>query len=727
MATKAAGPDGNLATTEDNVNHRIAVVGFASQSGYGNNTELLSISGTNSGTVGVAYNNITPQNLLDVVQDMDTTAGQTMVTNAINALAARGATEVDLGMDMAERILNANPVPPEQERNRVVVVFTDGSPTRSDGFEKDVAEEAISIAENIKNAGTTVYSVGIFDGADATSPGTEPSGDLPPNSSNLPAASNWFMQNLSSNNAPFRIPLYLSAADAETLNNIFQQIAEQIEEGGTTVTLGSETIIKDIIAPSFALPDGATANDITLETWKYNGPDYGAANAWTKNPDAMGATAVLGSTNPGDPTTTNNQLDVTGFNYSENWAGPVMEDGAITGYRGHKLVIKFTVRPRPGFLGGNQVFTNTSAGVYENAEATEPVLTFDRPTVDVPIQTINITTPSENKNVYLLQGVPATDIHGGVSVTIGTVSLNLDPAAVNWGLQPWQNEYVDVSVVYKDANGDPIPPEGLQNVTEDTHYSVTVTVEPKAAGTVPGAGVTQTGNVSLNVFKPELTFKDGSVYYGATAPTDSDYAASLTSTLWKHNGVLSTDVTMVGTAPVLALTYTPEPGKIVDGKVNTKQDIAVDATVKIGATDVTTHTTFLHTACDPPCGWNVENPDGSPAFLLHVQTCSLTITKTGGAADESYVFDVFKDGVKYSEVSIWGNGSETLYELPVGSYTIAENTGWSWRYSANNGGTATLTAVNPNGSITCSNTKTKYSWLNGFSEIVRNIFAPIEE
>lgn len=722
VATKAAGTDGALGT-DDDVNHRVAVVGFASQSGYGNNTELLSIAGTNSGNVGVAYDNISSQNLENVLQDMDTAAGQTMVTAAVNALAAQGATRVDLGMDMAQRILNANPVPGGETRNRVVVVFTDGAPTSYDGFKKQVANDAISTANGIKGAGATVYAVGVFSGADATSPGTEPSGDLPEGDQRIPAASNWFMQNLSSNNGTPRSPsYYLSAADAATLNNIFQQISEQIEEGGTETTLGAATVIRDIISPYFTLPAGATADDITLETWQYNGPSYDASGAWSKNPDAMGATAVLGGTN-------NNQLSITGFDFCGNYAGSVTQGGNVT-YRGHKLVIKFTVEPRPGFLGGNGVGTNTSAGVYEDAEATEPVLTFDQPEVDVDIPDITITTPSETKNVYLLQDISPQNYFAGVSVTIGGVSLNLDPNAVNWGLEPWQSEYIDISVTYADAGGNPIEPEDLQDITEDTSYSVTVTVEPNKEGTEPGTGYTQTGSAAFNVFKPELTFADLAVYYGGDAPADTGYAAALTGTLWKRNGVLSTEVVMTGTAPDLALTYTPEAGKIAGGKVNTKQDIMVDAAVKIGETDVTGHTMFLHTACDPAsaCSWNEVAPsplDGSPAFLLHVNTCTLTVTKAGGADDASYVFDVYKDGTKYSEATIWGNGSETLYELPVGVYTIQENTGWSWRYSANyDCGTdgLTLNAVSPTGSITCTNSPNgKNCWLNGYSEVACNI------
>ena len=74
-------------------------------------------------------------------------------------------------------------------------------------------------------------------------------------------------------------------------------------------------------------------------------------------------------------------------------------------------------------------------------------------------------------------------------------------------------------------------------------------------------------------------------------------------------------------------------------------------------------------------------------------------------------------------MTIWGNGTEELVELPVGTYTIQENTGWSWRYNADNGTGVTLSAEAPAGEITCTNTANgKIYWLNGFSQVVRNIF-----
>ncbi len=149
---------------------------------------------------------------------MDTSAGQAMVSNAIGALAANGATQTNLGLDMAQRILSANPVQPNETRYRVVIVFTDGAPTSFDGFEKAAANDAITHAGAIKTAGATVYTIGIFPGANAASAGTEPKGDLGQNSSSLNSACNWFMQQVSSNNGAPRTPsYYLSAADTGAL------------------------------------------------------------------------------------------------------------------------------------------------------------------------------------------------------------------------------------------------------------------------------------------------------------------------------------------------------------------------------------------------------------------------------------------------------------------------------------------------------------------------------
>lgn len=715
VAAKAAGTDGDISTPADNVNHRIAVVGFASGQYYNGTNYNYGNTEVFVGSNQYKYGSAAQGQYGNAFQDMNTSTGVGNVSASIGTLSADGGTLTNLGLEMGNGIFGANPIAEGEKRNRVVIVFSDGVPGWS-GYDSNTANSAITQAETAKNTyGATVYSIGIFPGADATSAGNQ--------NGNETEKANWFMQQVSSNNGTPQSPsYYLSAADAGTLNSIFQQISDQIETGGTTSTLTSDAVVKDIISPQFTLPAGTTAANITVETYACTGKNANDDYTWSNNNSTMGATASIS----GD------QVNVTGFNFSENYVGTVTENGNTT-YRGHKLVISFKVQPKAGFLGGNEVYTNTSAGIYENNTAENPLLTFDRPTVNVPIQDVTVT--AKDKNVYLKGEVTAEQLKNGATVKVGGVALDLSKASDTtkpWGLEHWQTEYVDITVTVKDKDGNAIPADGLKALTDDTTYTIKVTVTPKTTGSTGSAGTPATEKFGENtpaaniyVFKPELTFKDSTAYYGETVPANNDYSSNYVanSEKWKNGGKYSTDdgVQMIGTKPTLDITYTPDESKLEGGKY-TKQDVPVSATVKIGTENVNEHTTFVHQDCTTACGWENPATPGTPAFLIHIQTCTLSITKQGGADNESYVFDVLKDGEKYSEVTVWGNSTETLVELPIGTYTISENAGWSWRYSANNGGSAALTAQNPTGSITCVNTKNNNQWLNGFSEVVRNIF-----
>lgn len=704
VAAKAAGEDGDINAPADNVNHRIAVVGFASGQRYNgtnynyNNTEVF--VGSNQYSYGTAaqgqYGN--------AFQNMNTSTGVGNVSASIEALSADGGTLTNLGLEMGNGIFGANPIAEGEKRNRVVIVFSDGVPGWS-GYDSDTANSAIAQAGTAKNTyGATVYTIGIFPGADATSAGNQ--------NGNETEKANWFMQRVSSNTQYPQSPsYYLSAADAGTLNSIFQQISNQIETGGAETTLGSETVVKDIISPYFTLPAGTTASGIRIDTYACTGKD-GNTYTWSGTSGGpSGATATV----DGD------QVSVTGFDFSENWCGTETDAQGNSTVRGNKLVISFEVSPKSGFLGGNEVITNASAGIYENGSAQTPVMTFEQPKVNVPIQDVTVT--ATDKNVYLKGEVTAEQLKDGAEISVGDVKLDLTKD--NYGLEYWQTEYVDITITVKNKDGNVIS-DKLDNLTDDTTYTVEVTVAPKTVGTsTPAKGDAATAKTGVNdpaaniyVFKPELTFKDSTAYYGESVPANNNYSGNkVGSETWKHGDTVSTDVTMLGTKPTLDISYTPDESKLESGKY-TKQDVPVAATVKIGTENVNEHTTFVHQDCT---GKTCALPEGYH-FWIHIQTCTLNITKQGGADDESYVFDVFKDDVKYSEVTVWGNGTETLVELPIGTYTISENTGWSWRYSANNGGSAALTTQNPTGSITCVNTKNNNQWLNGFSEVVRNIF-----
>lgn len=761
--------NGDLSTTEDDINHRIAIVGFSSYDYH--NTELLTGSTLTEQSISQSgtsyypqekeingpnyYHGITTDQYANALQNMNTTSGVENVNAAIKAITAHGGTQIQTGIEMANNIFKNNPIPENEKRNRVVIVFTDGAPGDKGDWanaSREVANSAIDEAYKSKHTyDATVYSVGIFDGADASNPGALPSYTSSGNISDAQktANSNRFMHLLSSNYLDAKSMLdedkgdlnpklkvdesyYLSAGDSDSLNDIFKKISDQIESGGSSTTLGEETVIKDIISPQFKLPEGATTSNITLETSACTGIDENGEYTWSNNLNNMGATASI----------IDNEISVTGFDFSANYVGTVTQNGVQT-YRGNKLVISFDVVPKPGFLGGNNVFTNTSASVYENADATDPVLIFERPQVNVPINDVTVTTT--NKNVYLYNGITKDEVLSGSAVKCGNVALNIFED--NFGLQSWQTEYVDIDVVVSDGNGNKIT--NITNLSEDQVYTVSVLVKPKSGGAgadgSPAVAKSKNSNVVVNVFKPVVTFKDTHVFYGEAVPNTDNYSTeNYVSTTWQHgsspNVVKDTEVTMLGTAPTLNFEYTPDSKKFVDGKINSKEDIGVDVATKINGLDITQYVTYDHKKCE-----GKTCPKENFEFLLHVDTGILTINKIDGTQGEPYVFTVLKDGTKYTETTIVcdsdGKGTATIKELPAGNYTVVEDTNWSWRYkevtdnSGNKKGpTVTYDGSNESASIKSgkttanadvTNKKTFEYWLNGFSDVVRNVFGQL--
>lgn len=697
VAERAAGPDKNINTTEDNVNHRIAVVGYASRKDSNKewkNTEVF------IGETQYNYSKNAKDYYGSAFQDMRTSKGKANVEASINAFDADGATYTNYGLEMANGIFDAYPIPTEETRNRVVVLFTDGYPGRNaDDFDEDAAQKALEQATIAKGKGVSVYAVGIFSGADATNAGSQ--------EGNNTQKANWFMQNVSSNNgtppAAGASSFYLSASDSATLNSIFKQISSNIPSGGSATTLGSDAVVKDIISPYFTLPADATTNDIDIKTYKCTKVD-GGKYEWSntgETPSDVSA-KIKGDT-----------VSVTGFDFSENWCGEEKTNG-VTKYRGNKLVITFTVQPKDGFLGGNGVPTNTSAGIYESANAKDPVKTFPIPYVNVPIQPVTVT--AVDKNVYLMGNVTAEQLKDGATAKCGDVGLDLtkaNDADKPYGLEKWQTKFVKITTT--------VTPNGVENLTDDAEYTFTATVAPEPAklpagvtaeGT-PATAQTKSATGKINVFTPELTFKDTAAYYGDAEPT---YTGNLveSATKWTHNGTAAVPATMIGDAPKLTCEYTPETGKIVGGKINTPNDFGVKATVKIGDTNVTTHTTFVHTNCT---GKTCTLPEGYQ-FLIHVKTCTLTVKKVvEGSADagQRFIFKVTSPNGFDQTVVVGAGQSVTITGLKVGEYKVIEDTAWSWRYEAQGGQekTATLSAGQNNDTktVTVTNTRDKNQWV----------------
>ena len=88
------------------------------------------------------------------------------LTNAIDNLTMTpsGATNVGKGMTKTDALMDNAPT--GQNRQKTVIVFTDGVPTTESDFDTDVANKAISAAKDMKDVDVTIYTVGIFNGAD---------------------------------------------------------------------------------------------------------------------------------------------------------------------------------------------------------------------------------------------------------------------------------------------------------------------------------------------------------------------------------------------------------------------------------------------------------------------------------------------------------------------------------------------------------------------------------
>lgn len=357
---------------KDKVDHRIAMVGFASDNDHGNNTEILSVPGTNSSvpggntTVGVKYQQDSASYkdaTTKAFQQVSTGEGSKILNSAIDALDANGATRADLGMTMAKDVLNANSSGNDSKRKQLVIMFTDGTPTNESDFSWSVANSAIGKSKSLKDGGTTVYTIGVFEGANPELHLLSSNENKYMNyvSSNYPQATSFLNHGTGGNNG-----YYLAASSADGLNKIFKSISNKVTTSSTTVTLGKEAVMKDILSDDFTLPDGYNAEDkISISTVPGT-----IANG---NPIVWGTESK--PENIKVTTAKDNTIGVTGFDYSKEYIAP--------GHDGKKLVVTIRgVIPKDSAATGKKVYTNNKAsGIYAEDDAKEPAVEFPRPQV----------------------------------------------------------------------------------------------------------------------------------------------------------------------------------------------------------------------------------------------------------------------------------------------------------------------------------------------------------
>lgn len=220
----------NEGVSDANQQHRVAVVKFA-----GNGTERSGNDTYWSG--GYKYNY--SQRMLGLTAC--TQDGKGTITSRINAIKPAGATRADEGMSQAKKALDDNPRPGAKT---VVVFFTDGTPTTSNEFSESVANRAVSTAKALKDGGTTIYTVGIQNGAnpsvDPDSWGaTDENKFLHAVSSNYPAATEYDELGARATGSDF----YKTATNADDLKDVFSGISQDIVSAAghpTDVVEGAE-------------------------------------------------------------------------------------------------------------------------------------------------------------------------------------------------------------------------------------------------------------------------------------------------------------------------------------------------------------------------------------------------------------------------------------------------------------------------------------------------------
>jgi len=526
---------------------------------------------------------------------------------------------------------------------------------------------------------------------------------------------------------------FITTDDASKLSGIFDTINQNI--GEVSASLATSTVLKDIVTPYFALPeiplDGTAADVIKVYTMDYNGTNFVES---TKTDITEDVTVTM------DPST--RSISVTGYNYNDNFI-TTEGRGTNNSFHGRKLIVEFEIGMLDGFLGGNNVPTNErESGIYieDDEGGYEKIEDFDVPEVDV--ETGANVTSKDRINSYFgvdfLQAITLNSLKGTFDVGLGNVKLDL--SADNYGLDKDMSNFVTVdTALYVEDPSNPgtyIKTEKLTNVTEDVKYKLMVTVTPKDTdGDCKAVSDEAFGEIS--VFYPVLTFQDSQAFgYGEKMPGTQELASCWLKdrTVWKNKQDVvagstlgdGTKVEMISDVPELDVEMTGPTGM----STLPKTDVPMNAQVtKINGNEgnFDKYVTFQWEKCTPECGKDIKPHFGEAEeaeFYLHPQTCQLTVKKANGETETPHVFDVYRNGEKYTQLSITGNGEETIYELPVGAYTISEKTDWSWRsrnpvYSPV---AVNLSVKQKTGELTCTNSFDENKWLNGYSEVIPNVF-----
>lgn len=401
--------DENAKITDQSQQNRIALVKFAgtASDNVGNDTYW-------DYRWGQRYNNS------QIVTNL--TSNLNGLTSTVDSLNAAGATQADYGFQKARVALqNAR-----TDAKKVIIFFTDGQPTSSNEFEKSVANEAVRNAKAFKDAGATVYSIGVFGDANPNNTSTNWNNRfnayMHAVSSNYPNATAWNRLSNRADNSSY----YKAATDADQLNNIFESIRQEI----TKTAEYADVTIHDKLSSWVVSSDGASANGKPAG-FTYTKTQHGQTTAWAGAPEAT----VAADGTVSWPVTSNGGKLEDGVTYTVSFNVKPTQAAFDEAVKNHKDDASasgdnnFYTNDNPSATVGYRTVVTSSQGGTTTSDP-QTALYPQKPTITLPVSRITVTkTWSDGSENHADDSVQVQLKQDGRDYANGSATLN---AAGNW-------------------------------------------------------------------------------------------------------------------------------------------------------------------------------------------------------------------------------------------------------------------------------------------------------
>lgn len=402
----------NAKITDRSQRNRIALVKFAGEESpeVGNDTDWQ----------GYNYTQIV-SNLTDEVSGL---------TNTVKGLSASGATSADYAFNRAQAALTYQP---RANAKKVVIFFTDGEPNHGSGFDPTVAATAVNKAKSLKDAGTTIYSIGVVSGANPGDTSSNLNKYMHGISSNYPnatATEDWWghasWNNLNLGDRAENSSYYKAATDADQLNNIFESIYQEI----TKTAEYADVTIHDKLSSWVVSSDAASVNGEPAG-FTYTKTQNGQTTAWAGAPKAR----VADDGTVSWPVTSSGDTLEAGVTYTVSFNVKPTQAAFDEAVKNHK--------DDANASGDNNFYTNDNSSatvVYKTVVTSSQggTTTSDpqtaaypqKPTITLPVSKITVTkTWSDDNENHANDSVQVQLKQDGKDYANGSATLN---AAGNW-------------------------------------------------------------------------------------------------------------------------------------------------------------------------------------------------------------------------------------------------------------------------------------------------------